>query len=311
MSRAVILESFGGPEVIDIREVAEPHAGPGQLRVRVAAAGLNPMDWIITANEQIASAFGLSLPTGYGHDYAGTVDEVGTGVEGFAVGDRVYGGALGRAVADYLIAEPSEAHHTPDGVDDATASTLEVAASTADAALAAIGIRDTATGDTAADDTVLIGGAAGGVGVFAVQLARLAGARVIGTASPASFNFLRILGAEPVAYGDGLVERVRALAPDGITAATDMFGTETAYAALELGASPERISTIAARDPELTAKAVGGRDAPPGSVERIAALISSGRLTVPILATYPLAQIRDAVRFQAGRHLNGKVVIRL
>jgi NADPH:quinone reductase-like Zn-dependent oxidoreductase len=311
MSRAVILESFGGPEVIEIREVTEPHAGPGQLRVRVAAAGLNPMDWIIMSDEEIAGAFGVNLPTGYGHDFAGTVDEVGTGVDDFAVGDRVYGGALGRAVADYLLAEPSEVHHTPDGVDDATASTLEIAASTADAALAAIGIRDTAAGDTAAGDTVLIGGAAGGVGVFAVQLARLAGARVIGTASPASFNFLRILGAEPVAYGDGLVERIRALVPDGITAATDLFGTEAAYAALELGVAPERISTIAARDPNLRARAVGGRDAAPGSVERIAALIASGRLTVPILASYPLAQAREAVTFQAGRHLNGKVVITL
>jgi NADPH:quinone reductase-like Zn-dependent oxidoreductase len=303
MSRAVVLESFGGPEVLEVREVQEPHAEPGRIRVRVTAAGLNPMDWIITANEQIASAFGLSLPVGFGHDYAGVVDEVGDAVIGFAVGDRVYGGALGRAVADYVIVDPArdEAHHTPPGVDDMTASTLDVAARTADAALAAI--------DVAEGDIVLVGGAAGGVGVFAVQLARLAGAKVIGTASQRSFDFLRSLGAEPLVYGDGLAERVRALVPGGITAATDLFGTETAYAALELGVPAGRVSTIAARDPELTAKAVGARDAAPGSLERIAGLVAAGRLTVPIDASYPIEQIHDAVIFQAARHLNGKVVI--
>ncbi len=297
------MESFGGPEVLEVREVPEPHAGSGQLRVRVTAAGLNPVDWILTANEQVASAFGVSLPTGFGNDFAGVVDEVGDAVSGFAVGDRVYGGAQGRAVADYVIVDPIEAIHTPDSVNDLTASTLAIAARTADAALAAIGVGET--------DTVLIGGAAGGVGVFAVQLARLAGARVIGTASEGAFDFLRSLGAEPVGYGEGLVERVRALAPGGVTAATDLFGTETAYAALELGVPAERISTIAARDPELTAKAVGGRDAAPGTLERIAELIAAGQLTVPIAATYPIEDIRDAVTFQADRHAHGKVVVTL
>jgi NADPH:quinone reductase-like Zn-dependent oxidoreductase len=305
MSRAVVLERFGGPEVLDVREVPEPHAGPGQLRVRITAAGLNPMDWIITASDQLAAAFGLSLPAGFGNDYAGVLDEAGDGVTGFAVGDRVYGGALGRAVADYLIVEAArgDVHHTPDGVDDITASTLAVAATSAVAALAAI--------KAGPGDTVLIGGAAGGVGVFTVQLARLAGARVIGTASEASFDFLRGLGAEPVAYGDGLADRVRALAPGGITAATDLFGTETAYAALELGVPAERISTIAARDPALTARATGGRDAAAGTLERVAALIADGQLTVPIAATFPVERFRDAVAVQAARHVHGKIAVTL
>lgn len=308
MSRAVVLQSWGGPEVLEVREVAEPHAGLGQVRVRVTAAGLNPMDWIITASEQTAAAFGLSLPAGFGTDYAGVVDEVGEGVDGFVVGDRVYGSAVGRAAADHLIVDPTrdEIEHTPDGVEDTVASTLAVAGRTAAAALAVI--------DLSAGDTLLVGGAAGGVGVFVVQLARLAGARVIGTGSPASFDFLRGLGAEPVAYGEGLVERVRALAPDGISAATDMFGTETAYAALELGVAAQRISTIAARDPDLTDKGVkvtGGRDAAPGSLDRVAGLVASGQLRVPIAATYPLDQIRDAVAFQAARHVHGKVVVTL
>ena len=177
-SRVVQLDAFGGPEVLDVREVPAPQAGPGQVRVRVTAAGLNPMDWIITADADTAARFGLALPAGFGTDYAGVVDQVGDGATGFAPGDRVFGGALSRAVADFVLIDPAgetaanEAHHTPDGVDDRTAATLTIAGRTASAALAAVG--------PGPEDTVLIGGAAGGVGVFAVQLARLAGARVIG-----------------------------------------------------------------------------------------------------------------------------------
>src|SRR5579863_57252 len=224
-SRAVQLESFGGPEVLNLREVPAPQAGSGQIRVRVTAAGLNPMDWFMTADADTAARFGLSLPAGFGTDYAGVVDQVGDGVTGFAPGNRVFGGALSRAVADFVVIDATggiaanEAHHTPDGVDDRTAATITIAGRTASAALAVI--------EPGPDDTVLIGGAAGGVGVFVVQLARIAGARVIGTGSATSTDFLRDLGAEPVAHGDGLADRVRALAPRGITAAIDLFGTET------------------------------------------------------------------------------------
>ncbi|MBY8883195.1 alcohol dehydrogenase catalytic domain-containing protein, partial [Actinacidiphila acidipaludis] len=236
--RAVRLDSFGGPEVLDVREVPAPQAGPGQVRVRVTAAGLNPMDWIMTADADTAARFGLALPAGFGTDYAGVVDQVGDGVSGFAPGDRVFGGALSRAVADFVVVDvaggiaANEAHHTPDGVDDRTAATLTIAGRTASAALAAV-----APGP---DDTVLIGGAGGGVGVFAVQLARIAGARVIGTGSATSAGFLRDLGAEPVAYGDGLADRVRALAPGGVTAALDLHGTETVRVARELGVPDSR-----------------------------------------------------------------------
>jgi NADPH:quinone reductase-like Zn-dependent oxidoreductase len=206
-------------------------------------------------------------PTGFGYDFAGVVDQIGAEVTGFALGDRVFGGAMSRAVADHVVVDPSqdEVPPIPDGVEDLVAATLAVAGTTAAAALAAIHVRD--------GDTVLIGGAGGGVGSFAVQLARLAGARVLGTASEGSFDFVRSLGAEPIHYGDGLAERVRAAAPDGITAAADLFGTETAYAALRLGVPAERVSTIAAQ--------------------------------------YPIEQIRAAVTFQATRHAHGKVVITL
>ncbi len=306
MSRAVIHEAFGGPDVLELREVPEPHAGPGEVRVRVTAAGLNPMDWGIASRPEAAARFGITVPSGFGSDLAGVIDEVGDGITGFAVGDRVFGGALGRAVADFVVVRPpaDSLWHTPEGISDEVASTLPVAGLTAAAALAAIGPRS--------GDTVLIGGAAGGVGVFAVQLARLAGATVIGTASPGTFEFLRQLGAEPVPYGAGLADRVRALAPGGVTAATDLFGTETAEAALALGVAPERISTIAAGpNPPGGVRATGAIDAAPDAMEQITDAILAGKLTVPIAAAFPVEKIRDAVTLQAGRHVHGKVVVTL
>jgi NADPH:quinone reductase-like Zn-dependent oxidoreductase len=225
------------------------------------------------------------------------------------VGDRVYGGALGRAVADFVVLKASAAGaealaHTPDGISDQVAGTLPVAGATAAAALAAIGLR--------AGDTVLIGGAAGGVGVFAVQLATLAGATVIGTAAESTFEFLRQLGAQPVTYGPGLADRVRALASGAVTAATDLFGTETAEAALALGVPPERISTVAAGpNPPGGVRATGGIDAEPDALSRITAAILAGQLTVPIAAVFPIERVRDAVALAAGRHVHGKIVITL
>ncbi|MFO0728504.1 MAG: NADP-dependent oxidoreductase [Myxococcota bacterium] len=309
--RAAIHERFGGPEVLEVRDIPEPQAREGQLRVRVRAAGLNPMDWMFIADDELGRrlrdaraaqpGMALTLPAVFGHDFAGVVDQVGEGAAGFRVGDRVFGGALSRAVAEYAVVVPGEVHHTPDGVDDLTAATLDVAARTAAAALA--------VSKPARGDTLLIGGAAGGVGTFAVQLARQAGARVIGTASDRSFDYVRDLGAEPVTYGPGLVERVRRLAPAGVTAALDLYGTETAEAALALGVSPARVALIAGQLPGVTT--VAGFQAVPGTLERVAALIAEGQLRVPLAARYPVEQIREAVSLQASRHVQGKVVVTL
>ena len=309
MSRAVIFEAFGGPEVLELRDVPEPHAGPGEVRVRVTAAGLNPMDWTLSSRPEAAQYFGVTLPSGFGYDFAGVVDEVGDGVTEFAVGDRVHGGALSRAAADFVVlsvpaAPPNVIWHTPAGIDSEVAAALPVAGLTASAALAAIDLR--------AGDTVLIGGAAGGVGVFAVQLAALAGARVIGTASPGTFEFLRQFGVEPVEYGPGLVDRVRAIAPEGVSAAADLFGTETVEAALALGVPVERICTVVGRDTAPGGvRATGGADAGPEAMGQITDAILAGQLTVPIAATYPVEKIRDAVAQQAGRHVHGKIVVTL
>jgi NADPH:quinone reductase-like Zn-dependent oxidoreductase len=306
-SRAVRLESFGGPEVLALQTVPAPQAGDGQIRVRVTAAGLNPMDWIMTTDADTAARFGLSLPAGFGTDYAGVVDQVGAGAAGYAVGDRVFGAALSRAVADFVVvnAEGSVtsgiAHHTPDDVDDRTAATLAIAGSTAAAALAVL--------DLGPDDTVLIGGAGGGVGVFAVQLARIAGARVIGTGSPSTAEHLRSLGAEPVAYGDGLIDRVRDLDAGPVTAALDLYGTDTVHVARELGVPDDRICTIAAAVDGV--KGANGANAAPDALDDIARLVGAGRLHVPIAAAFPVEEIRAAVELQAARHVQGKIVIDL
>jgi NADPH:quinone reductase-like Zn-dependent oxidoreductase len=309
MSRAVIYERFGGPEVLELRGVPEPHAGPGEIRIRVAAVGLNAMDPAFVAMPELAARFGITLPSGFGYDFAGSVDEVDDDAEGFTVGDRVYGGVMERAAADYVvmktpIAADEALFRTPHDLSDEVASTLGVAGATAAAALAALNLGPA--------DTVLVGGAAGGVGIFVVQLARLAGATVLGTASKGTFPFLRDLGAEPVAYGAGLQDRVQASAPGGITAAIDLFGTETVETALALGVAPGRIVAIAAGpNPPGGALAVFGNDAAPDAVPQIAAAIAANEVTVPIATRLPIEQIREAAALQADRHVHGKIVVTL
>jgi NADPH:quinone reductase-like Zn-dependent oxidoreductase len=275
----------------------------------VAAVGLNPMDWDISSMPETAAGYDITVPSGFGSDFAGVVDEVGDDTTGFvglfAVGDRVYGGAPGKAAADFVVVKASYGlFHTPDGISDEVASTLPVAGSTAVAALGMIGLRP--------GDTVLIGGAAGGVGVFAVQLARLVSATVIGTASEGTFGFLRQIGAVPVAYGPGLADRVRALAPGGVSAAADLFGTETVEAALALGVPPGRISAIAAGpNPPGGVQRAGAIDGEPDILRWITDAILAGKVTVPIAAGFPIEQIRDAVTLQAGRRVHGKIVVTL
>ena len=304
MTKAVVFHSFGGPEVLEVLDVPEPHAGAGQVRIRVTAAGLNPLDWKLVSSEEFGRRFGITLPSGFGGDVAGVIDEVGDGVAGYAVGDRVYGGARSRAVAEHAVLTlgTDSLQHTPEGLADEVAGALEVVGRTADAALDAIGVGPA--------DTVLIGAAAGGVGVLATQLALAAGARVIGTASERNHDFLRSLGAEPVAYGAGLADRVRLLAPKGITAATDLWSDEAVRAAIELGVAPGRISTIVFGGalPDGV-KTTGAINATPGALDRIATELAAGRLVLPIEATFPIEEIREAVELQRSGHVRGKVVI--
>ncbi|HZR39207.1 MAG TPA: NADP-dependent oxidoreductase [Ktedonobacteraceae bacterium] len=308
MSRAIRYTSFGGPDVLELQDVPEPHAGSDEVRVRVAACSLNPADWMVCSMPDLAAMHGTTLPAGFGTDFAGTIDEVGPDVKDFQIGDRVFGGAIDRAVADYVVLKVSSSIiplcRTPVGVPDVIASTLPIAGLTASAALSVIGVTS--------GDTVLIGGAAGGVGTFAVQLAKLAGATVIGTGSEDSFEYLRKLGAIPVTYGQGLADRVRELAPNGVDAATALVGTETIDIALELGISSARISAIAAGpNPPGGVRTIGGIQPRPDILDRIANAISSDKLVVPIAATFPIERTREAVMLQRGGHVHGKVVITL
>ncbi|MDO4412291.1 NADP-dependent oxidoreductase [Cutibacterium sp.] len=305
-NRFAQLATFEDPFTLTVTEGEEPHAGPGQVRVRVAAVGLNPLDWKVASNPHTAEGFGVSAPTGFGGDMAGTVDEVGDGTEGFAVGDRVFGQAgLGQAAAQYVVIDHPEKDlvHTPDKLSDEVAAGLPIVALTADGALTTIGLTK--------GDTLLIGGAAGGVGTITVQLAARMGATVIGTASEGNHEYLRSLGAIPTTYGPGLADRVRKLAPT-INAALDLNGTQTAEAAVELGVAPGRIGVIAAGDDAPAGvQRTGMVKATDGALSRIADLVADGDIVLPIQQVFPLDQIQDAVTLQRGGHVRGKVIVRI
>lgn len=306
VGRAVVHESFGGPEVLEVRDVPEPHPGPGEVRVRVAAASINPPDWMLALSAEIGELMDYAVPSGFGTDLAGFVDEVGMGVDGFEVGDRVFGASRGRSIADHAIVSLDRhmLEKTPQGISDEVACTIPLAGRAATAALGATGV--------GYGDTLLVGGAAGGVGTFVVQLAKITGARVIGTASPGTFDYLRAMGVEPVAYGAGLADRVGMMAPNGVTAAVELVGVETVDAALQLGVHVGRICTLvpgSIRPPGV--RRVGSWDAPPDAARQITEAVLADKLRVHIAATFPIEKVRDAVAMQAGGHVHGKVVVTL
>jgi NADPH:quinone reductase-like Zn-dependent oxidoreductase len=205
MIKAVRFSQFGGPEVLEIVDLPDPHPGPGQVRIAVRAAGVNASDW-----KKRQGLMDGGLPQTMGHEAAGVVDGLGEGVVDVAVGDRVFGfSAEGASQAEFAVL--SFYARIPPSLDFAEAASLPAAIETATRALDQLGVQS--------GGTLLINGASGSVGSAAVQLAVVSGATVIGTASPANHEYVRSLGAEPVAYGEGLVGRVRALAPDGVDAA--------------------------------------------------------------------------------------------
>lgn len=295
-------DRFGGPEVLELREVDEPHAGAGEVRVRVEAAALNPVDWKIFGGGPSALARGLQPPLGVGNDIAGTIDEVGPGVDGWAVGDRVFGSARTRALQDRTVVDPAVERlgRIPDGLDPAVAASLVVAGRTAWDGVEQLLDRP--------GETLFVHGAAGGVGQLAVQLAERRGARVIGSASERNFGFHRSLGAEPVRYGDGLAERLEGMLP--IDACFDCAGADGIAAALEVGVPVERCIAIAAKGAH-GARGVAGDLAQTGALDELAALAATGDLIVPIEQRYPLERFRDAYEHLMDGHVRGKLVIEL
>src|SRR6202167_2963579 len=231
MMKAVRFSRFGGPEALEIVDLPDPHPGPGQVRIAVRAAGVNPSDW-----KKRKGLMDDELPQNMGYEAAGVVDELGAGVADVAAGDRVFGfSAEGAAQAELAVL--SYYAPIPPSLDFAGAAALPSAVETATRALDQLGV--------GSGSTLLINGASGSIGSAAVQLAVLRGARVIGTASPANQEYLRSLGGDPVAYGEGFVERVRALAPDGVDLALDVAGNGVLPELIELAGSAKHVVTIA------------------------------------------------------------------
>ena len=304
MSRAVRFDEYGGVDVLNVVEVEDPVPGPGQLVVRVKAAGINPGEAKIREG-LLHERWPATFPSGQGSDLAGVVEGVGDGVDGFQVGDEVIGFTDTRASqAELVVIDAENATRRPAGVPWEVAGALFVVGATAYAAVRAVNLSD--------GDTVVVSGAAGGVGSLAVQLARRTGATVIGLASEHNHEWLRGHGVVPVSYGDGVADRVRAAAPDGVDAFIDTIGGGYVELALELGVAPDRIDTIA--DFEAVAKhgvkAEGNAaGASAQTLAELATLIEEGALEVPIAATYPLDQVRDAYADLERNHTRGKIVL--
>jgi NADPH:quinone reductase-like Zn-dependent oxidoreductase len=304
MSKAVRFDRYGGVDVLEVRDVARPEPGPDQVLVAVQAAGINPSEGKIREG-LVREIFPATFPSGQGSDLAGVVAEVGAGVNGVAVGDEVIGFTHKRASqAELVVVEAGDLTARPAQVPWEAAGALFVAGATAWAAVRAVGLSE--------GDVVAISGAAGGVGTLAVQLAARAGATVIGLASESHHDWLRAHGAIPVAYGDGVGERIMAAGDGRLDAFIDTFGSGYVELAIELGVAPERIDTIVDWDvaARVGAKTDGNMVGASAAVmAELAGLIAAGELEVPIAAAYPLSQVREAYGELEHRHTLGKIVL--
>ncbi|MGI5134243.1 MULTISPECIES: NADP-dependent oxidoreductase [unclassified Streptomyces] len=305
MPKAVRFTEYGEIDVLKVVEVERPSPGRGQVLVRVVAAGISPGEAKIREG-LLHNRWPATFPSGQGSDYAGIVEEVGDGADGFAPGDEVIGFTHRRAShAEYVLAETTELIHRPEGVPWDQGGSLFVAGTTAYAAVRAVGL--------ASGDTVVVSGAAGGVGSLVVQLARLAGATVIALSSEPNHAWLLGHGAIPVTYGEGVADRIRAASDGRVDAFIDTFGDGYIELALDLGARPERIDTIIdfAGAQKHGVKTEGSAAAASTDVLReLATLIDHGKLEVPIAQVYPLDDVRDAYRELERQHTRGKIVLK-
>jgi NADPH:quinone reductase-like Zn-dependent oxidoreductase len=301
--RAVRFHEYGDATVLQLEDINAPAIGDDQVLVRVVAAATNILD-IAIREGQMGDAFPGALPSGQGFDLAGTIVEIGSNVTGFVVGDDVIGWAPRRAQADYVVIDARELAHKPDAVSWAAAASIPTAGGTAYGAVHAVNPQP--------GDTVVVSAAAGGVGALVTQLVLNAGATVIGTAGPANFDFLRSLGATPVAHGDGLIDRIASAAPNGVTAYLDNYGDGNVDLALRLGVKPDRINTIIdfAAAQQYGVHAAGQAEGNDGRIfAELAHLVAENRLIIPIQTIYPVEQVRAAYEELAGRHARGKIVL--
>jgi len=299
--KAVQFTEYGDPEVMQLQEVEEPHAGPGQVRIAVRAAGVNPMDWKIRGG-MMAGGKPLAAPSVPGLDAAGVVDEVGEGVDGTSEGDEVFGSAVGGAYAQYAVLTAFAGK--PQGMSFEEAAGLPVAVETAVRTLDILGL--------GSGQTLLINGAAGGVGQAAVQFARARGTEVIGTASEANHELLESLGAKATTYGEGLPDRVRELAPGGVDVALDAAGHGAAADLVEITGDPDRVVTIA----DFEAPAKLGIKVTSGSEGRswhalgqAAEMFEQGVFSLPVDRTFSLSEAPEAHRVSQDGHARGKLVL--
>ncbi|MEV1049040.1 NADP-dependent oxidoreductase [Streptomyces sp. NPDC049916] len=298
--KAVVITSFGEPSVLRVAEAPRPVPGPGQVLVRVHAAGVNPAE--IQAR---SGAFGLRAPAIIGFDFAGVIEAVGPGVDAGVVGDRVAGwpdSATQGSYAEYTVS--SNFATIPDGVSFEEAAATVIGA---DNAARGLGLLNISPGET-----LVVTGASGALGGAAVQFARQRGVTVIGVAGTANADFVRSLGATPVAHGLGLVDRIRAAAPSGVDAALDTAGKGLLPALVDLLGGPDRIVTLADRDAAQHGVAFspggsGNRDR--GPVREALDLIAVGAWTVRIGRSFPLDEAADAHRLVATGHTHGKVIL--
>ncbi|TYB56449.1 NADP-dependent oxidoreductase [Nonomuraea sp. PA05] len=300
--RAAAFTEPGGPEVLKVMEIPAPQAGPGQVRVQVRAAGVQPFDAAVRGGWLPPYLDEVSFPRIPGNEFAGVVDQVGEDVTGVAVGAGVLGFSRLFAYAEYIVVPATDVTAKPDRVPWEVAGGLTSGVQTAELAIDGIGV--------AAGDTLLVHGAAGSVGTAAVQIARRRGATVIGTAREVNHDYLRALGAVPVAYGEGLADRVRALAPGGVDAVLDGAGGHALEVSLELVRDRARIVTLVehGRAAELGVRLVQGER----SAERLgryAALYADGAFAFPVRRAYRLEEAADAHRDIETGHGQGKIVL--
>jgi NADPH:quinone reductase-like Zn-dependent oxidoreductase len=299
--KALRYAEYGGPEVLTVDEVDAPEAGPGRIRIAVRAAAVNPIDWKLFSGA-FAQMMPQELPAHVGMDAAGVVDQVGDGVTGVGVGGRVFGAASGGAMQEFAVL--TDWVPMPERMSFEEAAGLPVPAETARRMLNILGLKE--------GDTILIDGAAGGVGLATVQFAVAQGATVIGTASERNHEYLRSLGALPTTYGPGLASRVASLAPGGVDLALDVAGKGGLAELVRITGSTDKVLTIA--DPaagELGVRMTGAGDnitAPEGRAEA-AALFEQGKFTMPVAESFPLAKAALAYQASLAGHALGKYVV--
>ncbi|GIF20924.1 NADPH:quinone reductase-like Zn-dependent oxidoreductase [Actinoplanes tereljensis] len=302
MPQAYAFTALGGPEVESFLDVPKPSPGPGQVLIKVRAAGVNPVDWKKRTGYRPQGAPEPSVPAVFGGEAAGVVEQVGPGVTDFRPGDEVFGQTVAGGYAEYALLPAQLTARRPSVVSFEDAATLPIAAATAHDALVQL--------DLPPGSTLLIIGVGGGVGVGAAQIARLHEINVIGTASAAKKDFVELLEAVPVEYGEGVADRVRAAAPEGIDAILDLIGGPELEELAEL--LDDRTKLVSAADRATVARLGGApveRARTRAVLEQVATWVADGVLNPRVVEVFTLAEARQALRRVEDGHARGKVVI--